>query len=231
MKDGMLEILDTLEAKVDPKSAALLVIDVQNDFCHSDGWMARSGGNVAAIQAMVPRIDSFIEQARSVGIRIVFIQAQYDTIYASRPIRERQRRRGESGLLCQTGSWGFELYRLERRPEDIVVLKHRYSAFIRTDLEIVLNQMGVESLILTGVVTNGCVESTARDGFMLDYYVVLVSDCCATYDQALHNATLVNVERLFGVVHTASEVVAAWDPVRAKQPLPMIVPVHGPVPG
>jgi ureidoacrylate peracid hydrolase len=216
-----MEILDTLAAKVDPRNAALLVIDVQNDFCHSDGWMARNGGNLADIQAMVPRLEWFIEQARAVGMRIVFIQAQYDDIYASRPIRERQRRRGDSGPLCQTGSTGFELYRLQRRPEDIVVLKHRYSAFIRTDLEVVLHQMGIESLILTGVVTNGCVESTARDAFMLDYYVVLVSDCCATYDQALHAATLVNIERLFGVVHTAGAVVTAWDQMSALQPLPL----------
>ncbi len=92
-----------------------------------------------------------------------------------------------------------------------MVKKHRYSAFVDTDLDLVLRSLGVKTLIMTGVATNVCVESTARDGCFHDYYVVFLSDCTATNDgPAAQEATLENMRRHFGVVASADEVVAAW---------------------
>ena len=73
-----------------------------------------------------------------------------------------------------------------------------------------LRAQGVENLILTGVTTNVCVESTARDGYMLDYHIVLVSDCTASYSDEPHQATLANIRRAFGRVATAEEISSAW---------------------
>jgi ureidoacrylate peracid hydrolase len=94
--------------------------------------------------------------------------------------------------------------------DERIVIKHRYSAFINTDLNTVLKVKGVESMLVTGVATNVCVETTARDGFMFDYYVTLVGDCCAAYELRLHDNTLENIRGNFGLVASSEEVIASW---------------------
>jgi len=89
--------------------------------------------------------------------------------------------------------------------DERIVIKHRYSAFINTDLNTVLKAKGVESVLVTGVATNVCVETTARYGFMFDYYVTLVEDCCAAYEPRLHDNTLENIRRHFGLAASSEE--------------------------
>jgi ureidoacrylate peracid hydrolase len=109
------------------------------------------------------------------------------------------------------GTWGAEFYHgIRPGPGEIVITKHRYGGFTGTDLEIILGSLGAKTLVLTGVATNVCVESTAREGFMLDYDIVVVSDCCATVGRELHEGTLENIRLNFGRVASADEVVAAW---------------------
>jgi ureidoacrylate peracid hydrolase len=98
------------------------------------------------------------------------------------------------------------------------VIKHRYSAFINTRLESVLRTLKVENLIMTGVSTNVCVESTARQGYMLDYNIVFLSDCTAAYSQEEHDGALYNMRSHFGVVATADDVIALWETQPALQP-------------
>lgn len=69
---------------------------------------------------------------------------------------------------------------------------------------------GIKTLIMTGVSTNVCVESTARDGFMLDYHIVLVADACASYSQAAHDMTLENIEGYFGKVSEVAQIIDIW---------------------
>ncbi len=91
------------------------------------------------------------------------------------------------------------------------MIKHRYSAFVGTRLESVLHTLGIKTLIMTGVGTNVCVESTARDGFMRDFNIVFLSDCTATSTQEFHDATLANIKLFFGVVATSDDVLATWE--------------------
>src|SRR5262249_59917777 len=102
------------------------------------------------------------------------------------------------------------------RPDEIVVTKHRYGAFEGTDLDLILRSLGIRSVIMTGVATNVCVETTARQAFMKDYYVVFAGDCCAGYSQVLHDSTLVNIDRFFGQVVTASQITACWPLLAAR---------------
>jgi len=95
------------------------------------------------------------------------------------------------------------------------VIKHRYSAFINTRLDSVLRTYKTKNLILTGVGTNVCVESTARDGFMMDYNIVFTSDCTAAGSPSLHASTLENMRLHFGTVASAEEIIAAWAVVPA----------------
>jgi ureidoacrylate peracid hydrolase len=121
---------------------------------------------------------------------------------------------------CQSGTWGAEFYKVAPQDGDDVVVKHRYSAFIGTELDPLLRAQGVENLIFAGITTNVCVESTARDAYMHDYHVVVVSDLTATYAQAPHDATLDNIRRAFGRVVTSGTILDVW---RAANLLPQSV--------
>ena len=205
-------MLKTLEEKVDPQHAALLVVDVQNDFCHSDGVLGKRGRKLALTQRMVPRLLKFISQARRAGVPVIYIR-QSVTHWDMSPVRLEIRDRHNipaDESPCREGTWGADFYRVKPQPDDYVVNKHRYSAFIGTDLDLILRSRGIKTVIMTGVATNACVESTARDAFMKDYYVVFVGDCAATTNLRDHNATLRVVETFFGTVVNYREVVAAW---------------------
>ncbi len=205
------EVLYTLEEQVDPKHTALIVIDMQNDFCHPDGYMGKCGFDVSASQAIVPRLAGHIEATRRAGATVVFIQLIMDDMYRYANFLAHDHKRGVSLERCQTASWGADFYELKMLPSDLLVIKHHYSAFVDTNLDLVLKSRGIKTIVMSGTATNVCVESTARDGFFNGYYVVFLSDCSATYSQEVHDATLANIDRHFGAVITADEVEASWE--------------------
>ncbi len=102
--------------------------------------------------------------------------------------------------ICLAESWGAEFYRVSPLRNEFVVTKHRFSGFFGTDLDLVLRSRGIETLLLCGVATNVCVETTVRDAFNLDYNVILVEDCCGPFALDEHAATLTNISKYFGIV-------------------------------
>jgi ureidoacrylate peracid hydrolase len=192
-----------------PEKSALVIVDVQNDYCHPEGELAARGNDVAGVKAMMPQLHGLISAARAHGVPIIFIQTFHEKATDS-PVWTSRSGRGSLGV-CRRGSWGAEFYEIAPLPEEIVVNKHRYSAFIHTRLDSVLRSQRIETLIMTGVSTNVCVESTARDGFMLDYHIVMVGDACASYSPAAHEMTLENMKGYFGVVASAAEVEDNWN--------------------
>jgi len=211
-------LLLTLDQKVAPAHTALVVIDVQNDFVAEGGFFDRTGGDVASIQTMIPPLLRLIEHARRAGVQVVFIRAIYDPEYLSGPMRERNQRCGLEMPRCLTGTWGADFYKVEPAPDEPVVVKHRYSAFMGTGLDQLLKERGIRSLLLTGVATDVCVESTARDGYFLDYYVTVVADCCGAAREEYHRDALDRFERDYGGCATSAEVIVAWErlPRRSK---------------
>jgi ureidoacrylate peracid hydrolase len=205
-----MEVLRSLKERCDPKLAALLVVDVQNDFVSADGSAGRRGEDVTAALSMVPRLTRLISEGRRIGLTIVYIKTTHSewTDTPSWIYRSSQK----SGLnTCREGSWGAEFYDgISPLASERVVIKHRYSAFINTDLNTVLKARRIQSVLVTGVATNVCVETTARDAYMFDYYVTLVEDCAAAYDARLHRATLENIRRHFGLVASSDEIIDAW---------------------
>ncbi len=192
---------------LDPGQTALLVIDCQNDFCHPNGYFGRSGIPLDQIQAAVPRLQAAIPLMRAAGAAVIFVRTTHDGWTDSAAFSTRQVR--GQGTICLTGSPGANFYALEVTPADLVVTKHRYSAFVGTNLDLVLRSRGIRNLLCTGFTTNVCVESTLRDGFMLDYHTVLIEDCCAAPTPAEHQAAIDNVRRYFGQVATAAATLAA----------------------
>jgi ureidoacrylate peracid hydrolase len=197
-------------ARVDPSTTRLLAVDVQNDFLADGGWFANHGHDLEPMRRAVDNMERFISLARAAGVRPIFVKAIYDEKWLSRPMRERHALVGLDTHHCQEGTWGAEFYVLRPQPDDDVIVKHRYSAFIGTELDPLLRAQGVENLIIVGVTTNVCVESTARDGYMLDYHILLVEDCTASYSEEPHLATLANIRRAFGRVATAEEIASVW---------------------
>jgi ureidoacrylate peracid hydrolase len=210
-------VLKTPKERWDPRWAALLVVDVQNDFVSSKGSAAKRGEDVSAAQAAVPKLIRLIDEARRVGLTVVYIKTTHSewTDTPSWIFRKSQ----QSALdTCREGTWGAELYEgISPLPSERVVIKHRYSAFINTDLNTVLKAKGIESVLVTGVATNVCVETTARDAYMYDYYVTMVSDCSAAYDPKLHLGTLENMRRHFGLVASSEEIMETWKGLQQKK--------------
>jgi ureidoacrylate peracid hydrolase len=114
--------------------------------------------------------------------------------------------------VCVPGTWGADYYPgFEPLDSEYVVTKHRYSGFLGTDLEQVLHAIGTRTVILTGEATNVCVESTARDAYMRDFYIAFVSDCTASTVESAHEATLFTMNKHFGKVLTSDEILTTWE--------------------
>jgi ureidoacrylate peracid hydrolase len=159
---------------------------------------------------MVPRLTRLIDEARSAALPVIYVKTTHSdwTDTPSWLFRKSQQKTLDT---CREGTWGAEFYDgIAPLPGERIVIKHRYSAFINTDLNTVLRARGVESVLVTGVATNVCVETTARDAYVFDYYVTLVEDCSAAYSQAAHSATLENIRNHFGLVASSQEIMETW---------------------
>ena len=186
-------VCETLAEVVDPRRTALLVVDVQNDYCAPGGALEREGGNISMTRAVVPNVIRMVDAARRHGVKVVWIQQTSLPGGASDSPAwiYMKRRNGLHADRCVDGSWG-QRFVDGLRPEgnEPIVKKHRSSGFVGTNLDLVLRSNRVETTIVIGVMTEGCVESTARDAAFYDYYVVLTSDCMASDVLAWHEASL-----------------------------------------
>lgn len=221
-----MDLLKTLGEKVAPGRAAVVTVDVQNDFCHPKGFLGQRGAPMHLIESMLPRLARFLDEARAQSIPVIHVISHHDEQYASPVVTAQKLRHGlpmeldgrplKDAPYCLKGTWGAELAGIDARPGEEIVIKHRYSGFHNTNLDLVLRSRGIQTVILTGVATNACVESTGRDVYMHDYYLVFVSDGTATTSQAAHDGTLANIDQFFGEVASADAVAAAWAQTAAR---------------
>ena len=223
-------VLGTLAEKVAPAHTALLVVDMQNDFCAAGGLVSKDGRDLAEAQQLAERLPGLIGAARAAGVLPVFVRCVYSregNPYLSDVWLEQAARERKGGYtripVCAEGSWEGDWFAdLRPAPGEIVVSKHRYDAFQGTDLDLVLRSHGIRTVVITGVVTNVCVETTARAAFVRDYYTVVPEDGCAAYLRADHEQTLSNVRRFFGVTPRLAELAAIWSVASAKMPTPTV---------
>ncbi|MGD0234446.1 MAG: isochorismatase family cysteine hydrolase [Syntrophorhabdales bacterium] len=201
-------------AYLEPKRSAALVIDMQNDFCHPEGAFGKRGLNLLSVHEMIPVLARFVDTARSLGVEIVHVRSFLDEKFLSRSMLARNRQLGRGRGICPEGGWGSEFYQMIPARDEMVLTKHAFSAFIGTDLQERLLAKGIQTLMVTGVLTNVCCESTLRDGFMLGFYTFLVEDCCASMDQAAHLATVENVRNYFGWAFKSGDLIPFLQQVR-----------------
>jgi nicotinamidase-related amidase len=207
-------LADGLADWITPGRTALVVIDMQIDFASPEGAVAKSGADLSAVPAALDAAQLLAEGARAAGVTVIFLGLQTDPASDSPAWREWVRRRGgdadvELGL-CRAGSHGAMFTGPTPHPGETVVAKTRYSGFFGTDLDGRLKSAGADTLVICGLTTECCVESTARDAFHLDYHVFVVADACATYDASVHAAALRAMERNFAILAASEEVVSAW---------------------
>ena len=199
---GKLNRYDNL---VGPKTA-LVVIDLQNAF-----MLPGMPVEVPTAREIVPNVNKLGAAIRGAGGKVVWVKMNLEgQSEAWRVFFDGDPRQATLSELTP-GARGFELYAdLDVRPEDTIVVKNRYSAFIQgaSDIDRQLRSAGIDTVIIVGTLTNVCCESSARDAMMLNYRVVFVSDANAALSDAEHNATLASIIRVFGDVVTTNEVTA-----------------------
>jgi len=203
---------------LDPARTAMLVIDMQNAFGSPGGMFDRAGVPIAAIQQAVAPTRAAIAAARRAGLKIIYLkmgfQADLSDLGTNGGAQEHFF--AHMGILdgvLTRDEWGSDILdELTPAPDDTVVYKTRFSGFFETELDDLLRAAGIRHLIVTGCTTSICVESTVRDAFFLDYHCIVLEDCTAeplgaNLSRSNHDATLFLVERVFGSVSTAADLI------------------------
>jgi ureidoacrylate peracid hydrolase len=192
--------------RLDGRKTALVVIDLQNAF-----MLPGMPVEVPTAREIMPNVNKLAAATRAAGGKVVWVKMCLEgQSEAWRVFFDGDPRRATLAELTP-GARGFELYAdLDVRPEDAIMVKRRFSAFIQgsSDLDRQLRDFGIDTVVIVGTLTNVCCESSARDAMMLNYRVIFVSDGNAALSDADHNATLASIIRVFGDVATTDEAVA-----------------------
>ena len=215
----MQEQVPNLDQKLDPRHTAILVIDVQNDMCHADGVCARGGFDIGMMDPMKVSLRSLLDGARGTGALLVFVRAIHDPVYTSPVYAEQLQKQGTYGKAFLSGTWGADYWediRPAGNPREAEIIKHRYSAFHGTELDLILRSNGIKTLVMTGVATGGCVYTTAVDGFFRDYYVVITSDSTADADEQTHSVFLRRFQYAYGDVVPSTEILEILSAAAAR---------------
>lgn len=195
------------------ENVALVVVDMQNGFCLPEGSCGRAGLPVEALTPAIEPCGKLISAAHSADIPVIFTRYVYKADYS------------DGGILIKyllpilaekeglkEGTWDIEiLEELKPQTGDLVIDKNRPSAFYASDFEEALKDQNINQLVICGVTTNCCVESTARDASQRDYQTFIVRDAVAEYDMDRHNNALAGLEMLFGDVIKVDDVIETWN--------------------
>jgi nicotinamidase-related amidase len=212
------QVFTELAELVDPRHAALVVVDMQRDFCTSGGAFERLGVSLSMYPEMIPRLVHLVEGARAAKVLVVYVLMTVLPGRASEsPAQIRFNMRmhlseaeGESIGYTEEGSEGQKLIpELTVEHGDLVVKKYRSSAFWGTNLDMLLRSNGIQTAIVAGCTTEGCVESTARDAMFNDYYVVIADDCVASDDREQHDASMLLMRNRFDIA-CSEQILREW---------------------
>ena len=200
----------------------MIVVDMQNAFVSKGGMFDLAGFDISGAAPAVAATRRLLKASRRAGVKVIYLQMSYrpdlgDAGDASSPNYHKElgitmmRQRPElRGKLLVDNSWDWQIVEaLQPEPGDHVVRKSRYSGFCGTDLEAYLRAGNIRYLLFTGVATNVCVESTARDAYFAEFWPIMVEDAMNHSGPDFNRqATLWNFEHVFGWVTRADDVVA-----------------------
>jgi ureidoacrylate peracid hydrolase len=210
------KMLESLQERIAAQHTALLIIDMQKDFCVEGMGASRcSGRDLSRTRAIIPNLVKLCRAARHSGALVVhigFLTLPHHLSDGGPWLSQRRRSTYASDSFTMAGSEGAQfISELSPADGEVTIYKHRYSGFKGTDLDMILRAKQIRTCVVTGISTNVCVESTFRDAFEHGYYVVVPSDGTASWSKELGESTLQNVTHRFGLVATVDEVVAIWE--------------------
>jgi ureidoacrylate peracid hydrolase len=194
-----------------PARTALLLIDMQVDFGAPQGTVARQGADLTAAQAAVKNAVLLVEAARAAGVMPVFVRLVTRPGDETERAREAKARRDDVAPdFCIEGSPGADFIGPKPEPGEIVISKSRFSAFAGTGLAETLRARGVDTVVLAGLTTECCIQSSAWHAFEQDLHVFIANDACAAYDDALHHHALKALELNGAGLGLVRDFCAAW---------------------
>jgi nicotinamidase-related amidase len=218
------DVFTELHELVDPRHAALLLVDMQRDFVEPGGAFDALGIDLSMYPQVRSRLAGLLAAARQYGVLVVHIQ---NTVLPGRMsdspaqirfnlrMHEAARAGGPPLRYTIPGTPGHEFVKdLQPLPNELVVPKYRSSAFCGTNLELLLRSNGIETVVVGGCTTEGCVESTARDAMFSDHYVVIAEDCVGSDDKAQHDASMLLMRHRFDMAPAAA-IGDVWAAARA----------------
>jgi len=208
----------------DTHRTAMIVIDMQNDFCAKGGWVDHIGGDYRPDRKPIKPLQKLLPVLRKAGIPVIWVNWGNRPDLANMPPNQIHLYKnsgsgiglgdplpGSGARVLQKDSWAAAVVdELEQKPEDIKVDKHRISGFWDTPLDSILRNLGTRTLLFSGVNTDQCVLHSLTDANFLGYGCVLVEDCCATSSPDFcTQATVWNVKKCFGFITNSSKLVKA----------------------
>jgi ureidoacrylate peracid hydrolase len=220
---------DPHPVEIDLARTALLVVDMQNDFLHPDGWFAKSGIDPAAARAAIAPVFALAQAARSGGVPVVWLNWGVRPDVANMPAFavERARNGGQrptygdpspsgQGRVLVNGDWGAAIVdELPVGDADRIVAKHRLSGFWDNELDAMLRRRQITTLVFAGINTDRCVFASLTDASFLGYDCILAADACATSSPAyVGEAVLFLVRQLYGVIARNDALTAAFAAAR-----------------
>lgn len=215
-----------LEELVDPSHTALVLIDMQCDFVQQDGLFGRMGVDLSMYERSRPRLQALLGRARDTGVLVLHVQNTAlparlsdspSQIRFNMRMHEGPRAGGEPLRYTVPGTPGHAIVaELAPQGDEPVVRKYRSSAFWGTNLDLLLRSNGIETVVVTGCTTEGCVESTARDAMFASYYVVVAEDCVASDDPLQHEAAMLLMRHRFDIA-SSDDISAVWSSAGASR--------------
>lgn len=180
---------------VDPKRSALLIIDMEKAFVAPGAAL-----NIRGAEETVPRIAAVVEQAREINLPVIWIKRIYQADGSDMEIPRRKElfRRGQYGVLAPDSSGLNSIEEPEglyRDPDEKVIIKPRFSAFFRTELDDYLRERKIDTVLLAGTTTPNCIRCTGYDAVSLDYRCIVLEPCCSSQTPEIQKSNIEDMER------------------------------------
>jgi len=202
---------------IKPSETAFLIIDMQVDFCSFDGICGSNWGGLAQTTSIIPKIKRFHTHMQELGILTVFTRYLYNLKKTSPNFIAVMK---NNGLLpvCLEGSQGAELYELTPSREDLVIDKYSYDCYAKTQLLEIFKSKGIKNILISGVRTEVCVDTTAKRTLAEGMLPIIIEDLVATHDDKknIHDNVLQTFKTYHGVVMSSTEILNAMNCRAAK---------------
>jgi len=211
----------TLKQLVNPRKSALLIVDIQYDYCSKEGKLAKHWknknnlyGDTSPIEDMLLRLENFIKICRKNKIPIIWLRMSEDSKLMPKNYLIRETFLGKNFLdLCVKNTKGFEFYKLKPEKNDYFdIVKIQYNAFTNLKLNKLLNKLNISTTIITGVLTSRCVKATVQGAVEQGYNVVVPEDLVAMFKEHKHHheTALDDINRIFGYVINSKNIIKTW---------------------